>query len=68
MVFPWYPMAFPWIPTESMPSIQEINVERQRRREEAEREAIADAVKKKERWNSGDATYDDEIAGLWFGT
>lgn len=28
-------------------SCQEINVERQRRREEAEREAIADAVKKK---------------------
>ena len=39
-------------------------MERQRRREEAEREAIADAVKKKERWNSGDATYSDEIAGL----
>ena len=31
---------------------KEINVERQRRREEHERESIADAVKKKDRENS----------------
>ena len=33
-------------------ALQEINVERQRRREDAEREAIAEAVKKKERWTT----------------
>lgn len=51
-IFPWIPMKSPDFPmafdSGARPD-QEINVERQRRREEAEREAIAEAVKKKER-------------------